>query len=69
MFLVQHLQEKCNTLSSIDYVIANFGDELSNDGNITEEVLNDLIMKRFELTIKGGGTIVQLEEFFEGKLK
>ena len=63
MFLVQHLQQKCNTLNCIDYVVTN---HVSFEEN--EEIANDLLIKRIELTTENlECSASQLEEFFEGK--
>lgn len=61
MFLVQHLQKKCNTLTCLDYVINN---HVSFEEN--EELVNQLAIKRIELTTENLNlTVDHLIEFFE----
>lgn len=61
MFLVQHLQKKCNTLTCLDYVINN---HVSFEEN--EEIINQLVIKRIELTLENLNlTVDHLIEFFE----
>ena len=62
MFLVQNLQKKCNTLTCLDYVINNY---VSFEEN--EEIIDELIIKRIELTTENMSLSVDhLNEFFEG---
>lgn len=61
MYLVQHLQKKCNTLACLDYVITN---HVSFEDS--EKISNDLLVKRIELTTESvESNPMQLAEFFE----